>query len=133
MAFQPFILAATRACLICRDSSNSDPALKCSGQAHMHLTSPFQSLAAAPHPALDFWEFKEASIFMLTIPGVVVSRSDPAPRWCHDMGRQQAANKPLLKTLFQTPFENLETVLQKDIQKIWNSVPKPQAHKETFK
>ncbi|KAL3532490.1 hypothetical protein ACH5RR_006011, partial [Cinchona calisaya] len=37
-------------------------------------------------------------------------------RWCHDIGRQQAANKRLLKTVFQ----------------IWNSVPKPQAHKETL-
>ncbi|KAL3512136.1 hypothetical protein ACH5RR_024853 [Cinchona calisaya] len=52
--------------------------------------------------------------------------------WRHDMGHQQAANRPLLKTVFQTPLENLETVLQKDIQKMWNSVPKPQAHKETL-
>ena len=22
-------------------------------------------------------------------------------RWCHDIGREQAANKPLLKTVFQ--------------------------------
>ncbi|URD87635.1 GTP-binding protein that may be involved in cell development (By similarity) [Musa troglodytarum] len=35
--------------------------------------------------------------------------------WCHDIGREQAANKPLLKTVFQ----------------IWDNVPKPQAHRET--
>ncbi|KAJ7951632.1 Protein ROOT HAIR DEFECTIVE 3-like [Quillaja saponaria] len=74
-------------------------------------------------------------------------------RWCHDIGREQAANKPLLKTVFQvmmrlfsprkttlmfvirdktrTPLENLEPVLREDIQKIWDSVPKPVAHKET--
>ncbi|CAA0332036.1 unnamed protein product [Arabidopsis thaliana] len=52
-------------------------------------------------------------------------------RWCHDIGREQAANKPLLKTVFQTPLENLEPVLREDIQKIWDSVPKPEAHKET--
>ncbi|KAK8350647.1 hypothetical protein V6Z12_A06G222400 [Gossypium hirsutum] len=73
--------------------------------------------------------------------------------WCHDIGREQAANKPLLKTVFQvmmrlfsprkttlmfvirdktrTPLENLEPVLREDIQKIWDSVPKPEAHKET--
>ncbi|KAJ9559643.1 hypothetical protein OSB04_004803 [Centaurea solstitialis] len=73
--------------------------------------------------------------------------------WCHDIGREQAANKPLLKTVFQvmlrlfsprkttlmfvirdktrTPLENLEPVLREDIQKIWDSVPKPEAHKQT--
>ncbi|CAL2252657.1 unnamed protein product [Prunus armeniaca] len=73
--------------------------------------------------------------------------------WCHDIGREQAANKPLLKTVFQvmmrlfsprkttllfvirdktkTPFEYLEPVLREDIQKIWDGVPKPQAHKST--
>lgn len=25
-------------------------------------------------------------------------------RWCHDIGREQAANKPLLKTVFQVFF-----------------------------
>ncbi|CAI9263493.1 unnamed protein product [Lactuca saligna] len=74
-------------------------------------------------------------------------------KWCHDIGREQAANKPLLKTVFQvmlrlfsprkttlmfvirdktrTPLENLEPVLREDIQKIWDSVPKPEAHKHT--
>jgi hypothetical protein len=73
--------------------------------------------------------------------------------WCHDIGREQAANKPLLKTVFQvmmrlfsprkttllfvirdksrTPLENLEPILREDIQKIWDAVPKPHAHKET--
>ncbi|KAL3532488.1 hypothetical protein ACH5RR_006009 [Cinchona calisaya] len=59
--------------------------------------------------------------------------------WFHDIGRQQAANKPLLKTVFWALPENLEPVLREeldpalreDIQKVWDSVPKPQAHKET--
>ncbi|KAL6952440.1 hypothetical protein U1Q18_040926, partial [Sarracenia purpurea var. burkii] len=73
--------------------------------------------------------------------------------WCHDIGREQAANKPLLKTVFQvmmrlfsprkttllfvirdktkTPLEHLEPVLREDIQKIWDAVSKPQAHKDT--
>nr|GMD38707.1 protein ROOT HAIR DEFECTIVE 3-like [Ipomoea batatas] len=29
------------------------------------------------------------------------------------------------------PLENLEPVLREDIQKIWDTVPKPEAHKET--
>uniref|UniRef100_A0A2P2LVQ2 Protein ROOT HAIR DEFECTIVE 3-like n=1 Tax=Rhizophora mucronata TaxID=61149 RepID=A0A2P2LVQ2_RHIMU len=31
----------------------------------------------------------------------------------------------------RTPLENLEPVLREDIQKIWDFVPKPEAHKET--
>ncbi|KAL8256699.1 hypothetical protein R6Q59_028740 [Mikania micrantha] len=31
----------------------------------------------------------------------------------------------------RTPLENLEPVLREDIQKIWDSVPKPEAHKHT--
>lgn len=27
-------------------------------------------------------------------------------RWCHDIGREQAANKPLLKTVFQVVFSH---------------------------
>ncbi|KAJ7969261.1 Protein ROOT HAIR DEFECTIVE 3-like [Quillaja saponaria] len=74
-------------------------------------------------------------------------------RWCHDIGREHAANKPLLKTVFQvmmrlfsprkttllivirdktkTPLEHLEPILREDIQKIWDTVPKPSAHKST--
>jgi len=73
--------------------------------------------------------------------------------WCHDIGREQATNKPLLKIVFQvmmrlfsprkttllfvirdktkTPLEVLEPILREDIQKIWDSVPKPPKHKET--
>ncbi|XP_057986092.1 protein ROOT HAIR DEFECTIVE 3 homolog 2 isoform X4 [Hevea brasiliensis] len=74
-------------------------------------------------------------------------------RWCHDIGREQAANKPLLKTVFQvmmhlfsprkttlmfvirdktkTPLEHLEPILREDIQKIWDAVAKPRAHNST--
>ncbi|KAL7600974.1 hypothetical protein Lser_V15G22216 [Lactuca serriola] len=38
---------------------------------------------------------------------------------------------PLVVTLTLTPLENLEPVLREDIQKIWDSVPKPEAHKHT--
>ncbi|KAK4774858.1 hypothetical protein SAY86_009793 [Trapa natans] len=91
---------------------------------------------------------KQSALFALAVSDVVLINM-----WCHDIGREQAANKPLLKTVFQvmmrlfsprkttlmfvirdktrTPLENLEPVLREDVQKIWDSVPKPEAHKET--
>ncbi|KAM5587220.1 protein ROOT HAIR DEFECTIVE 3 [Rosa sericea] len=91
---------------------------------------------------------KQSALFALAVSDIVLINM-----WCHDIGREQAANKPLLKTVFQvmmrlfsprkttllfvirdktkTPFEYLEPVLREDIQKIWDSVPKPQAHKST--
>ncbi|RYR63106.1 hypothetical protein Ahy_A04g020901 isoform B [Arachis hypogaea] len=91
---------------------------------------------------------KQSALFALAISDIVLINM-----WCHDIGREQAANKPLLKTVFQvmmrlfsprkttllfvirdktrTPLENLEPILREDIQKIWDAVPKPQAHKHT--
>ncbi|KAK9726960.1 hypothetical protein RND81_05G248600 [Saponaria officinalis] len=91
---------------------------------------------------------KQSALFALAVSDIVLINM-----WCHDIGREQAANKPLLKTVFQvmmrlfsprkttlmfvirdktrTPLENLEPVLREDIQKIWDSVPKPEAHKDT--
>ncbi|KAJ1420932.1 RHD3/Sey1 [Sesbania bispinosa] len=91
---------------------------------------------------------KQSALFALAISDIVLINM-----WCHDIGREQAANKPLLKTVFQvmmrlfsprkttllfvirdktrTPLENLEPILREDIQKIWDAVPKPQAHKDT--
>ncbi|OIW11845.1 hypothetical protein TanjilG_31595 [Lupinus angustifolius] len=91
---------------------------------------------------------KQSALFALAVSDIVLINM-----WCHDIGREQAANKPLLKTVFQvmmrlfsprkttmlfvirdktrTPLENLEPVLREDIQKIWDSVPKPQAHMQT--
>ncbi|KAL9235461.1 hypothetical protein vseg_010219 [Gypsophila vaccaria] len=91
---------------------------------------------------------KQSALFALAVSDIVLINM-----WCHDIGREQAANKPLLKTVFQvmmrlfsprkttlmfvirdktrTPLENLEPVLREDIQKIWDSVRKPQAHKDT--
>ncbi|KAI5569712.1 hypothetical protein BDE02_12G095400 [Populus trichocarpa] len=52
-------------------------------------------------------------------------------KWCHDIGREHAANRPLLKTVFETPLERLEGSLREDIQKIWDEIAKPDAHKGT--
>ncbi|PKA59740.1 Protein root hair defective 3 like 1 [Apostasia shenzhenica] len=75
---------------------------------------------------------KQSALFALAVSDIVLINM-----WCHDIGREQAANKPLLKTVFQacldwvTPLEHLEPVLREDIQKIWDSVAKPEAHKDT--
>ncbi|KAA8537113.1 hypothetical protein F0562_029591 [Nyssa sinensis] len=91
---------------------------------------------------------KQSSLFALAVSDIVLINM-----WCHDIGREQAANKPLLKTVFQvmmrlfsprkttllfvirdktrTPLEHLEPILREDIQKIWDTVSKPQAHKDT--
>ncbi|KAK6911892.1 Sey1/RHD3-like, three-helix bundle domain [Dillenia turbinata] len=91
---------------------------------------------------------KQSALFALAVSDIVLINM-----WCHDIGREQAANKPLLKTVFQvmmrlfsprkttlmfvirdktrTPLEHLEPVLREDIQKIWDSVRKPHAHKDT--
>ncbi|KAJ4980824.1 hypothetical protein NE237_031661 [Protea cynaroides] len=91
---------------------------------------------------------KQSALFALAVSDIVLINM-----WCHDIGREQAANKPLLKTVFQvmmrlfsprkttllfvvrdktrTPLEHLEPILREDIQKIWDSVPKPSAHKDT--
>ncbi|KAF9589857.1 hypothetical protein IFM89_028792 [Coptis chinensis] len=91
---------------------------------------------------------KQSALFALAIADIVLINM-----WCHDIGREHAANKPLLKTVFQvmtrlfsprkttllfvirdktkTPLEHLEPVLRDDIQKIWHSVSKPSDHKST--
>eukprot|EP00250_Pteridium_aquilinum_P020465 c24824_g2_i2 orf=433-2931(-) len=91
---------------------------------------------------------KQSALFALAVSDIVLINM-----WCHDIGREQAANKPLLKTVFEvmmrlftprkstllfvirdktkTPLEVLEGILRDDVQKIWNSVPKPAKHKTT--
>ncbi|KAJ7522279.1 hypothetical protein O6H91_18G004300 [Diphasiastrum complanatum] len=90
---------------------------------------------------------KQSSLFALAVSDIVLINM-----WCHDIGREHAANKPLLKTVFQvmmrlftprktkllfvirdktkTPLEILEPILREDIQKIWQSVPKPPTHQD---
>ncbi|XP_021827163.1 protein ROOT HAIR DEFECTIVE 3-like, partial [Prunus avium] len=91
---------------------------------------------------------KQSTLFALAVSDVVLINM-----WCQDIGREQASNKPLLKTVFQaimqffsprkstlifvirdmtkTPLENLEPILREDIQKIWDSAPKPEADRNT--
>lgn len=91
---------------------------------------------------------KQSALFALAISDVVLINI-----WCHDIGREHAANRPLLKTIFEvmirlfsprkttllfvirdktkTPFRHLESILKEDIQKIWKAVHKPDSLKDT--
>ncbi|BBM98569.1 protein SEY1 [Marchantia polymorpha subsp. ruderalis] len=91
---------------------------------------------------------KQSALFALAVSDIVLINM-----WCHDIGREQAANKPLLKTVFQvmmrlftprkttllfvirdktrTPLSTLEPILRGDVQKIWESAPKPPKYEGT--
>ncbi|XP_024174233.1 protein ROOT HAIR DEFECTIVE 3 homolog 2 [Rosa chinensis] len=93
---------------------------------------------------------KQSALFALAISDILLINM-----WCIEIGREQAANKPLLRTVFQvmmslfgpgrkktllfvvrdkipeTPLERLEATLLTDINKIWDEVPKPQQHEST--
>ncbi|PWA72840.1 protein ROOT HAIR DEFECTIVE 3 [Artemisia annua] len=78
---------------------------------------------------------KQIALFALAVSDIVLINM-----WCNDIGREQAANKPLLRTIFQvmlqlftprkttlmfvirdktnTPLEKLESLLREDTQKI---------------
>ncbi|WJX23181.1 hypothetical protein P8452_12411 [Trifolium repens] len=91
---------------------------------------------------------KQSALFALAVSDIVLINM-----WSHDIGREQAACKPLLRTVFQammrlfsprktklifvirdktkSPLEFFERTIREDIQKIWDAVPKPQAHVQT--
>ncbi|KAG6514998.1 hypothetical protein ZIOFF_025376 [Zingiber officinale] len=83
---------------------------------------------------------KQSALFALAISDIVLINM-----WCHDIGREQAANKPLLKTVFQVMmrlFSPRKTTLLfvirdrtrtplEALEPIWDSVSKPEAQKDT--
>ncbi|KAI5569713.1 hypothetical protein BDE02_12G095500 [Populus trichocarpa] len=88
---------------------------------------------------------KRSALFALAIADIVIINM-----WCHDIGRDNAASRPLLKTVFEamtrlfgarkttllfvlrdqtpTPLERLQHILRQDIDKIWAATAKPEAH-----
>ncbi|XP_022764277.1 protein ROOT HAIR DEFECTIVE 3 homolog 2-like [Durio zibethinus] len=92
---------------------------------------------------------KQSALFALAIADIVIVNM-----WCHDVGREHGANKPLLRTVFQvmmslfsarkttmlfvlrdktkTPLPLLEQTLKKNCEKIWDSIPKPANHIDTL-
>ncbi|KAL9264775.1 ROOT HAIR DEFECTIVE 3-like protein, partial [Drosera capensis] len=93
---------------------------------------------------------KRSALFALAVSNVVLVNM-----WCTDVSRCQAANMPLLMTVFQVmlqlpisrkttlffvlrdqeqmevSLEMLDLCLREKIQKLWKSIPKPPAHKGT--
>ncbi|KAM0944076.1 putative P-loop containing nucleoside triphosphate hydrolase [Dioscorea sansibarensis] len=121
---------------------------KCVGIEHFTIVMDLEGTDGRERGEDDTTFEKQSALFALAISDIVLFNI-----WCHDIGREHAANKPLLKTVFQvmtrlfsprkttllfvirdktkTPLELLEPVLKEDIQKIWDAVSKPQAHKDT--
>ncbi|XVF83676.1 hypothetical protein PTKIN_Ptkin16aG0509600 [Pterospermum kingtungense] len=91
---------------------------------------------------------KQSALFALAVADIVIINM-----WCIEVGREQAASKPLLRTVFQammslfkprkttllfvlrdktkTPVQLLENILKKDTEKIWNSVRMHSSHIDT--
>ncbi|TQD91246.1 hypothetical protein C1H46_023172 [Malus baccata] len=94
---------------------------------------------------------KQIALFALAVSDILLINM-----WYNDIGREQAASKPLLRTIFQAmvrlwsdppkkttlmfvvrdkpsqaPFELLENRLKEDTEKMWDAVSKPQAHKKS--
>ncbi|KAL5728462.1 hypothetical protein ACHQM5_001541 [Ranunculus cassubicifolius] len=92
---------------------------------------------------------KQSALFSLSASDVVLINM-----WCHDIGRENGGNVPLLRIVFEvmmklfrprrttllfiirdmsknTPLERLEDALRTGMQKIYDSVCKPEAYKET--
>ena len=89
---------------------------------------------------------KQSALFAMAVADVLIVNM-----WCHDIGRETGAGKPLLRTVMQvnfklfhptqtvllfvirdrskTPKEKLEQVLREDMDKLWESIQKPEKHK----
>nr|XP_034891432.1 protein ROOT HAIR DEFECTIVE 3 homolog 2-like [Populus alba]TKR99392.1 protein ROOT HAIR DEFECTIVE 3-like 2-like [Populus alba] len=87
---------------------------------------------------------KRSALFALAIADIVIINM-----WCHDIGREHAASRPLLKTVFEamtrlfgarkttllfvlrdqtpTPLARLENILRRDIDQIWAAAAKTKA------
>ncbi|GKV00869.1 hypothetical protein SLEP1_g13481 [Rubroshorea leprosula] len=99
---------------------------RCAGIEPCTLVMDLEGTDGREHGEDDTAFEKQSALFALAVSDIVLINM-----CCHNIGWEQASNMPLLKTVFQTPLENLEPVLREDIQKIWDSVPMPEAHRET--
>ncbi|XP_047960544.1 protein ROOT HAIR DEFECTIVE 3 homolog 2-like isoform X2 [Salvia hispanica] len=94
---------------------------------------------------------KQSALFAIAIAHTVIINM-----WCSDVGREHAANRPLLKIVFEAllsllapqkttlhfvvrdgnnigiPSELLKCNLKEDIEKIWEAVPKPPGNEGTL-
>ncbi|KAG6513783.1 hypothetical protein ZIOFF_024120 [Zingiber officinale] len=54
---------------------------------------------------------KQSALFALAVSDIVLINM-----WCHDIGREQVANKPLLKTIFQMPLDLTMLAIRGDFE-----------------
>ncbi|GIL94426.1 hypothetical protein Vretimale_620 [Volvox reticuliferus] len=92
---------------------------------------------------------RQSALFALSVADVLLVNV-----WCHDIGREHGSGKPLLKTIFQvnlklfapepdrkrtvllfvirdktrTPLPKLVEVLEADLDRMWDSIAKPQKY-----
>ncbi|KAE8715218.1 Protein ROOT HAIR DEFECTIVE 3-like protein 2 [Hibiscus syriacus] len=105
---------------------------KCSGIEPCTLVMDLEGTDGRERGEDDTAFEKQSALFALAVSDIVLINM-----WCHDIGREQAANKPLLKTVFQVMmrlFSPRKTTLMfviRDKTRIWDTVPKPETHKET--
>ncbi|KAK4773463.1 hypothetical protein SAY87_028482 [Trapa incisa] len=97
---------------------------------------------------------RQSALFAFVISDVLLQFTTNCKsgfRWCNEVGRLNAANKPLLKTVFQemmqkvhthskrtlifvlrdktkSPEDQLQANIMKSVQKIWDSIRKPREH-----
>jgi len=91
---------------------------------------------------------KQTALFAMAVADVLIVNM-----WCHDIGRETGAGKPLLRTVMQvnfklfhptktvllfiirdrskTPKDKLEQVLREDMEKLWDSINKPEKHRDS--
>ncbi|XP_025617970.1 protein ROOT HAIR DEFECTIVE 3 homolog 1 isoform X1 [Arachis hypogaea] len=123
---------------------------RCAGIEPCTLVLDLEGTDGMEHGEEDDTSFEsQSALFALAVSDIVLINM-----WCHDIGRHNAANRPLLKTIFQvkmklftprkitllfvirdktrTPFERLKELLLTDIEKIWESFTKskPDSHNE---
>ncbi|KAL1339053.1 hypothetical protein AAHE18_U004600 [Arachis hypogaea] len=115
---------------------------RCAGIEPCTLVLDLEGTDGMEHGEEDDTSFEsQSALFALAVSDIVLINM-----WCHDIGRHNAANRPLLKTIFQvkmklftprkitllfvirdktrTPFERLKELLLTDIEKIWESFTK---------
>ncbi|XP_020987830.1 protein ROOT HAIR DEFECTIVE 3 homolog 1 isoform X1 [Arachis duranensis] len=115
---------------------------RCAGIEPCTLVLDLEGTDGVEHGEEDDTSFEsQSALFALAVSDIVLINM-----WCHDIGRHNAANRPLLKTIFQvkmklftprkitllfvirdktrTPFERLKELLLTDIEKIWESFTK---------
>ncbi|KAK1422512.1 hypothetical protein QVD17_25688 [Tagetes erecta] len=118
---------------------------RCTGITHCTIAMDLEGSDGSERGEDTLFE-RQIALFAIAVSDIMLINI-----WCHDIGREHGANKPLLRIVFQemlrirglrkttlmlvirdksvTPFEVLERDLMDDMKKIWDSVPKGEDNK----